>query len=275
MNVQELLSAFDLFRDPLLAGAIAGLALGLLGIFIVLRRMVFLSAALAQSAGLGVAAAFWVEIVAGFHVSPVLGAGLLTVATGMILFVDTERLKVTREALLALVYIGAGALAVIAGSRIAQEAHDIHGILFGTGVLVRPSDLQALAAGAAVTLLLALLFWRGLVFTSFDSESARVQGLPVRLLQGMLFGLIILMDAVATRALGMLPVFAFSTLPAVGALGITRMLPLAALLAALFGAVAGFGGYLAAFFWDLPVGAAQTRVAAAFAVLGLTIRSLR
>lgn len=268
----EFVEAFELFRDPILAGGAAGLALGLLSIFIVLRRMAFLSATLAQSAGLGVAVAFYLEIVFQAHISPVVGAGLLSLATAFLVSGQTERYKVTRESFLALVYIGAGALALVVGNRITQEAHDIHAILFGTAVLVRHEDFVLLATGAALTVPAVVFLWRGLLFANFDPEGAQVQGVPIRALNAALFGLIIFMDAVATRALGALPVFAFSTLPAIAALAFTRRLRLAAVLACLFGVVAGAGGYVAAFFADSPVGATQTGVAVLLAAAGLLYR---
>ena len=53
---------WELFRDPILCGAAAGLVLGFLGVYVVLRRMVFVSAAITHSAGLGVALAFYAQI---------------------------------------------------------------------------------------------------------------------------------------------------------------------------------------------------------------------
>lgn len=271
----DFIAAYAIFRDPIWAGGAAGLALGLLSLFIVLRRMVFLSAALSQSAGLGVALAFYLEIVLDMHVSPILGAAAMSAITGLILSVNPERFKSTREAFLALLYIGAGGVAVLLGDKITQEAHDIHAILFGTAVLVRHDDFLVLALGAAATLVFVAVFWRGLLFANFDPEAAVVQGLPIKRLNTALFAFIIVLDAVATRALGSLPVFAFSTLPAVAALGFTRNLAVAAPLAALFGIVAGVGGYMAAFFFNLPVGATQTTVVTLLAALGLVFRRVR
>ena len=54
-TLQTFLDGWDVFRDPVLASFVAGATLGLLGVYIVLRRMVFVSAALSQAAGLGVA----------------------------------------------------------------------------------------------------------------------------------------------------------------------------------------------------------------------------
>lgn len=271
----DFIGAFSLFRDPILAGMAAGLALGSLSVFIVLRRMVFLSATLAQSAGLGVALAFWVEIFFDGHINAMWGAGALSLVAGWLLSGDPEKYRTTRESIMALVYIAASAGAVIIGSRISQEAHDIHAILFGSAVLVRPEDLYLLLGGAAATLVFVVLAWRGLMFANFDPIGAAVQGLPTRALEAGLLTLIVFMVAVATRALGALPVFAFSTLPAIAALGLTRTLSIAVPLAAVIGAASGGGGYVLAFFYDLPVGATETAVVAVLAAIGLVIRRLR
>ena len=63
-----------------------------------------------------------------------------------------------------------------------------------------------------------ILCREGFVFSGFDPDGARVQGLPVRLLELLLVGLITLEVGVTTRALGALPVFGFSVLPGVAAL---------------------------------------------------------
>ncbi len=83
------------------------------------------------------------------------------------------------------------------------------------------------------------------------------------------------MVAVSTRALGALPVFAFSVLPAIAALLAVRHLAVALALAAVWGALAGGVGYLIAFFFAFPVGASQTVVAVGFVVLALPVRVLR
>ena len=58
----DFVAGLELFRDPIVCGAAAGLVLGFLGVYIVLRRMVFVSAAITHSAGLGVALAYYAQI---------------------------------------------------------------------------------------------------------------------------------------------------------------------------------------------------------------------
>jgi zinc transport system permease protein len=264
--------AWELFREPLLCALVAGAVLGFLGVFVVLRRMVFVSAGVTQSAGLGVALAFYLDIHAGLHIDPLLGAAVLALAATLVLSLDSTVLRVPRETLLGLVFALSGGGAVLLGDRISQEAHDIESILFGSAVLVRPLDLVIVLSAGALVLGVCVWWLRGLVFASFDPDAARVQGLPVALLDRTLFVCIGLMVGVSARALGSLPVFAFSVLPAAAALLLGLRLPWALAVATALGALAGVAGYLFAFFYQFPVGGSQTVIASVFVLIAIVIR---
>lgn len=257
------LAAWELFRDPALAGAVAGALLGFLGVYVVLRRMVFLSAALTQAAGLGVAAEFYAAVhlgAAGLLAAPLVGATAATLlATALLASVRGP----ARDRALGLAYLVGAAGTVAIGTRIVQEVQDIHSILFGSAVVVLPDDLHLLAGLAAALGLVHVVGVRGFVQASFDREGAVARGLPVRALELALLGSVALAISVSTRILGALPVFAFSVLPATAAIRLAPNVPRALVGAAALGAVAGLGGYAVAYVARLPVGAAQTLVAAA------------
>lgn len=267
--------AYELFRDPMLCALIAGGVLGFLSVYVVLRRMVFVSAAVTQSAGLGVALAFFTEIHLGLHVPPTAGAVILALAATLLLMLEPTRLRLTRESMLGLAYALTGGAAILVGDRISQEAHDVEAILFGTAVLVEREQLLAVAVSGALILVLHLWWFRGLTFASFDRTGAMVQGLPVRVLDSVLMISIGLMVGVSARALGALPVFAFSTLSAIAALMLDLRLPWTFLLATLTGAVAGLGGYLFAYFYNFPVGGSQTVCAGLLVVLAFLARGVK
>lgn len=267
--------AYELFRDPMLCALIAGGVLGYLGVYVVLRRMVFVSAAVTQSAGLGVALAFYVNIHLGLNLEPTAGAVGLALLATMLLMLDPGRLRLTREGVLGLAYALTGGAAILVGDRISQEAHDIQGILFGTAVLVERPQLLAVAWAGGLILFIHLWWFRGLTFASFDRTGALVQGLPVRVLEGVLMVSIGLMVGVSARALGALPVFAFSILSAIAALVLDLKLPWTFLLSMLLGALSGLGGYLFAYFYNFPVGGSQTVLASALVVVALGVRSLK
>lgn len=264
-----------LYRDPVLCGTFAGLVLGVLGVFVVLRRAVFVTAAVTQAAGLGVALAFLAQIALGLAVPPVVGALVLALTATAVLAYRAGRLRLPQETLVGLIYLVASAAALLVGDRITQESHDVAGILFGTAVLVRPEDLLLVELGGALTLVITLVSYRGLLFAGFDPEGARVHGLPVRLLDLLLWVLVALEVSVTTRAIGALPVFAFAVLPAMAALSLADRVRRALLLAAVLGGAAGALGYLFAFFLEFPVGASQATVATLFLLICLPIARWR
>ncbi len=269
---QMFIDGWELFRDPILCALGAGAVLGFLGVYVVLRRMVFVSAAVTQSAGLGIALAFYSEIHGGPAVDPIVGAVLLALGATMLLAVDTRSFKVPREVLLGFAFAAGGGATILVGDHISQEAHDIQSILFGSAVLVRGLDLVLVLATGATALGLHLWWYRGLTFASFDPEAARVQGLPVRFLSNFLLVSIGAMAGVSARALGSLPVFAFSVMPAAAALALGARLSWAFAIAALIGAFSGVAGYVLAFFGQLPVGGSQTVVVSGFLLLAFAVR---
>lgn len=257
---------WELFQTSTLAGTLAGALLGWLGVYVVLRRMIFLSAALSQTAGLGVALSFYGRIhfgLSGLAAEPTLGAAATTLVTTFLLAGGRGRTRgVRRDALLGLAWLlgAAGTLAI--GTRIVQEVQDIQSILFGSAVAVLDDDFDRVVTMAAALGVLHLWWRRGFLAAAFDPEGARVRGLPVWLLDVVLLCTMALAISLCTRVLGALPVFAFSVLPALAAISLVRTVNGALVLAAVAGALSGFGGYLLAYRFELPVGASQTLLAA-------------
>jgi zinc transport system permease protein len=268
------IDAWGLFRDPVLCAVIAGATLGFLGVYVVLRRMVFVTVAVTQSSALGVALAFFTDIHLGLPVDPIVGAMACALAATLLLSIDPRAVRLPRESLLGFAFALTGGATILIEDRIVQEAHDIHSILFGSAVLVRHADLVAVGVTAALVLVLHLWWYRGLVFASFDADAARVQGLPVRFLSAFLLASVGAMAGVSARALGALPVFALATLPATTVLVLGLPLGWAFAVAALLGAVAGASGYLFAYFYEFPVGGSQTLAASAILAAAYLARKL-
>ncbi len=275
MNAAQLVEAYGVFRESILCAAIAGAALGFLGVYVVLKRVVFVSAAVTQSAGLGVALAFYAGIHLGFDVDPMFGATAFALLATFALALDTSRLRLSRESVVGLVFAASGGIAVLVGDRITQEAHDIHAILFGSAVLVRPVDLTVVALVAFALIAVHLWWYRGITFAVFDPLTARVHGLPTNLLSFLVLLSVGVMAGVSARALGAMPVFAFSTLPAMASLMLVDRLSANFALATLIGALAGVAGFVFAFATQFPVGASQTATAAAFTAAAFVVALVR
>ncbi|HXV62028.1 MAG TPA: metal ABC transporter permease [Vicinamibacteria bacterium] len=258
------LESWNLFRDPILAGSLVGAVLGFLGVYVVLRRMVFLSAALSQCAGFGVALALFAEAQWGavmLVTSPRLATLVVTLATAALLSLTHQDTSTRRDSWLGFAFLlgAAGTLAI--GTRISSGNQEIQSILFGSAVAILPEDLLTVVIASAVMLGLHIWWLRGFSQVSLDPDGAYVRGLPVRLLEVTLLLSLALAISLFTQILGALPVFAFSVLPAMAALRVSIHVPMALTVAATLGAAAGFVGYAFAFVYELPVGASQTLVA--------------
>jgi zinc transport system permease protein len=269
-SVSQFFEAWELFRHAALTGSIAGAMLGFLGVYVVLRRLVFLTAAISQAAGLGVAAAFYARV--AFSVSPVIasptiGASLLTMIAVLPFALERGWARGRRDRVLGFGFLVGAAGTLALGTRIVEEVHDIDSILFGSAVAVLPEHFTWMALLAAVLLALHLWWARGFIAVSFDPAGSRVRGLPVRSLDLILFATLALAVSSSTRVLGALPTFAFSVLPAMASVRLVPNVFGGLALAGALGAASGFLGYLAAYLFELPVGASQALVAAAFVVL--------
>jgi zinc transport system permease protein len=264
LGLEAFFEGWELYTEGVLAGVVMGLVLGLLGVYIVLRRLVFLSAALGQASSLGVVVAltFGATLSGEREVTaPVLGA--FAFAFGASLFISHRKRasNVQRDGLLGAIYLVGAAGTLLLGSRMAHEMHEIEALLHGVGVAVMPEDLHLVLGMAVVVLTLQVFGWRAFAGVAFDPVGAAVRRVPVGLVEILMSLCIAAAFAAGIRALGALPVFALSVVPALAAIRLARTLPTALAIGAWLGAVSGYQGYALAFVLDAPVGASQTLVA--------------
>lgn len=269
-----------LWQESMVAALLGATLLGYLGFFVVLRRIAFMSAALSQVSGLGVAMAFWVGSFVGvtphgvtpWWTSPATYAIAFACIGAVGMAAPTRSRRVTPESVVALCYVAASAMVIVVlnSPRIAQEAHEVGDLLFGNAVVVRREHLVQLGLVGAGVLVLHALFFKDFLFASFDPETARALGFPVALLDFLLHLSLAFAVAVATRALGALPVFAFLVLPAGAALLLSERLKVVLALAVVLAVLAAGLGYYASFELSLPTGPVMVALAASFwAVAGL------
>ena len=260
-----------LWQEPMLAAAIGAAVLGYLGFFVVLRRIAFMSAALSQVSGLGVAVAFWVGSFVGiapheaapWWLSPSVYALVFAALGAGAIALPSRSRRVTPESVVAAAYLASGAfvMVVLSSPRIAQEAHEIGDLLFGNAVVVNIEDLVRLAIAAVITLVLHALFFKEFLFSSFDGDTARVSGVPVRAMDLLLHLSLALCVAMATRAIGALPVFSFLVLPASAALLFSEKLKVVLIASFAIAIFCATFGYYLSFTLELPTGPVMVALA--------------
>jgi zinc transport system permease protein len=271
----------ELWREPLIAGVLAGGILGYIGVFVVLKRMVFVSAALSEISGVGVAFAFWLGAVLGIDphrhgavpllLEPTWFSLLFACIAAALFSMRPGHRKLAPETIVGLGYIISSALvlAILNSPRVVQEAHAVGDILFGNAVTVPRKQIVALAIAALAAVVAHAAFFKELLFVSYDRETAMVQGVGVTRYELLLNLATAVVISVATRAVGALPVFAFSVIPAAAALMLTDRMRLTIALAVVFGVVSAALGYYVSWVGQLPTGASMVVVASAFLLPGL------
>ena len=247
-------------QSALLGSILIGLLCAALGVYVVLRRMVFLSAALAQISTAGMALGLWLGL------SAVAFGFAATIITVVVLAWRTGSDRVPADRELGVAYAGAFALGLLFIAKSGQGNEELSHLLQGDMLTVSNTQLLVLAAVCLIAAAIYFTFYRTFFFIAFDSISAHTQGLPVR--RANLILSLVLASVISTgiQISGVLLIFSFLVIPAVIAFKIARRLQtilIAAMLITLFAVVNGL--YLA-FRWDLPSGPAI--VAVLLALLG-------
>jgi ABC-type Mn2+/Zn2+ transport system permease subunit len=256
------------FQHALIAGTLVAFTCSVVGVYVLLKRVVFLGIALAQIASAGVALALLL------HWNPLLTALAASLA-GVVAFSQTRwRWRVPIEGFLGAAYVLAGALAIVfLAKNPVGEARALT-VLFGNILSVPGAEMAALAAVSAVVALIHLLFRKEFVFVSFDFETAAAQGVKARFWDLLLYVTLGVVIAFAIRSVGVLVTFALLVLPAMGA----RLLVSG--IAGMFVAAVGLGtlsipvGLATAFAYDLPTGATICLTVAALFAAALVARAL-
>ncbi|MCP4676296.1 MAG: metal ABC transporter permease [Deltaproteobacteria bacterium] len=268
-----------LWFEAVVASTAVAAVCALVGVYTIMRRVVFLPAALSQISGFGVVFAFllvaWFPALEGSRVAgPEVVAAIITLGAALALGWMPEPKRLSREAIIGIAYIVASALVIMIGDRIPQEAHDIKDILFGNAVAVEKSQMYMALAVSGAVLLVHVAMLRPFLLASFDPDTARAHGVPVGVIDAVLFLTLGLAISTATKTIGAMPVFAFSVLPAATALKLFTDIRLVFLSAALIGSASAFFGYWASFSWSIPTGACMVGTAAVFSLIGwvVTIR---
>ena len=225
--------------EALLLGAVAAVV----SVFVVLRRLAFVSDVLTHTVFPGVVIGFVVAGTSGI----VWGALVFAVLSAVLITVLAARARVTEDASMAIVLTGFFAIGVVLVSRQTTFTSDLSAFLFGRILTVDRQQLLVTAAiGAAVLLLLGLL-GKELLFRAFDPPGAEARGYRVLVLDLVLNLAVALVVVAAVRAVGTVLVIALLVVPgAAGRLlsdrlaGITLIAVGTALLAGWLGLVASW-----------------------------------
>jgi ABC-type Mn2+/Zn2+ transport system permease subunit len=262
--LHQILSPYFLLRDSLYTSVFIGFACPLLGVFLVLRRLVFLGVALPQISSTGVAVVLslpmWLGLklsshgTHGMHALAFAGSITFSLTAILVLAFLERRGGGQPEGRLGTAYVVAAALSILLLSKNPYGEIGWLDMLKGEVITISNFDLVLTASTLALVLAVLGMFRKEFLLVSFDREMALTLRKNVVLWDVLLYMLIGLTVSMAVLSVGPLISFGFLLIPAMAAHTIARSMRLFTVLASLIGGVAAFFGFCIAYAWDLPVG---------------------
>lgn len=259
---------FGFMVRGLVTAVVVAVVCGALGSFVVVRGMAFIGNGVAHASFGGVALAF----VLGSSIY--WGAFVFALATALGIGAMTRRGRVRSDTAIGILFSGSFALGILLISRVEGYTIDLFGYLFGDVLSITAADLWVTAGVSLLTLVLMAVFYRQLLFVSFDPTVAAASGLRAGALDYLLLGLLGVTIVTAIQAVGIIMVVALLVTPAAAAYLVTRRFHHMMLVSAAVGSVSALVGIYLSYYLDLASGAAIILVATAvfFLTLGLTGR---
>ena len=263
-TLHHILSPDFLLRNSLYTSVLVGFACPLVGVFLVLRRLVFMGVALPQVSSTGVALALSLPVWLGAmpsehtsqseHMMAFVGSLVFSLAAILVLAFLERRGRGIAEGRLGAAYVVAAASNILILSKNKYAELGWLDLLKGEVITISNFDLALTAVTLVLVLAMLGLFHKELLLVSFDRPMAITLHKNVVLWDVLLYLLIGVTVSMAVLSVGPLIAFGFLLIPVLTAYLISRNIRQFMLLASLIGGVASFAGFWLAYQWNLPIG---------------------
>jgi len=271
----DAIARHQFMRSALIMAVLAGIACGVVGTYVVTRRISYIAGAVAHCVLGGLGAAQFCQVRFGwawFH--PLYGAALAALAAAGVIGIVSLRAREREDTIIGAIWSIGMAAGVLFISQTPGYNQDLMSYLFGNILLVSPGDLWLMAGLDVVIVGLGLLFYNQFLAVCFDEEFARLRGLRVELYYLLLLGLTALTVVVLMKVVGIIMVIAMLTLPAAVAGFVSRTLFQMMVFASGLCVLLTVSGLAISFGPSLPAGATTIVLAGALYVAGLAGRRL-
>ena len=280
-SLKDILSPDFLLRNSVYTSVLVGFACPLVGVFLVLRRLVFMGVALPQISSTGVAVALSLPVWLGLtvnsaeqhaHALAFIGSTGFTLVAILILALLERRGRGSAEGRLGTAYVVATALSILLLSKNRVAESGWLDLLKGEIITISNFDLGLTAVALACALMVLGLFNKELLLVSFDRAMAATLGKNVLFWDTVLFLLIGLTVSVAVLSVGPLIAFGFLLIPVLTAHLLARNMKWFVILASVLGGVGSFLGFWLAYQWDCPVGPTDVVLLGALYILAFAVK---
>jgi zinc transport system permease protein len=265
----EALLNYDYMRYALIAGLLASVGCGIVGTYVAVKKMTFISGGVSHASFGGIGLGFYLGI------NPVLGALIFALASALGMGLVTRKTKLPEDAAIGMMWVIGMALGIVFIDLTPGYAPDPSSYLFGNILLVPFSDLITMLVLDAVIISVVVLLYKEFLAVSFDEEFGTTVGVPAGVLYFVLLCLIALTVVILIRVVGIILIIALLTMPPAMARQFTYDLKKMMVLSVLFGAVFTLGGLWLSYEFDVASGATIILFGGALFLASLGVQKLR
>ncbi len=240
---------YTFFQHALIGSLLASIACGMIGTYIVTRRLVFISGGLTHASFGGIGLGLYTGI------SPILSAALFAVLSAFGVEWLSKRKDMREDSAIAVFWTFGMALGILFAFLSPGFAPDLSAYLFGNILTITSGDLILLSALSAVLTIFFALYLRPIVYVAFDREFARSQGIPVQILEYVMMMFIALTIVACLRMVGIVLAISLLTIPQMTANLFTHRFQRIIWLSIGIGYLSCLGGLLISYRYNVPSGA--------------------
>jgi zinc transport system permease protein len=248
MSLFEDIAVYGHLADAFVACLLSAITCGIVGSYVVARRMVFLSGGITHASfgGLGLA------IYAGFN--PLVGALLFASVASVGVEFASRRGRIREDSAIGIIWSVGMAIGALFMSLTPGYAVELPSYLFGSISLVDSADIKWLAVLMVVVVGGAILWGRKIMYITFDEEYARSQGLPVGLIAYIMSVVVAITIVLSIKVMGIVLLMSLVTIPTVVANTLTKDYRRITLLAIIVAVVCNVVGFVMSYEIELPNG---------------------
>lgn len=255
---------YEFLQYALLTGVLASISCGIVGTFVVVRRITYLAGGIAHSVLGGMGAALYLKKVVHMDfLHPLHGAVAAGLLAAVVIGLVSLRTKEREDTIIGAIWAIGMSVGILFIAKTPGYNQDLMSYLFGNILLVSTRDLWLIAGLDALVVIVSLAFFNQFTAVCLDEQFARLRGLNVEFYYLLLMGLTALTVVLLVTVVGIIMVIALLTIPAAIAGNFTSTLKQMMLLAVGLTVVITSGGLAVSYGPDLPAGATIIALAGA------------
>lgn len=242
---------YNYLSNALITCVLSGITCGIIGTYIVARRMVFLCGGITHASFGGLGIAFYLGI------NPILGATVFAILSALGIEWSNSRSKIRPDSAIGIAWgVGMAIGALFISMRPGYTSGDMANFLFGSIITVTNSDIIALAILSIVLIIGALVLHRPIMYTAFDRDYASTSGISVKTIHYTMAILTSITIVLSIRTMGIVLLISLLTIPVVAANILFNDYRKIAPMAVAIAAISGIAGIALSYHAEVPSGPA-------------------